>query len=89
MSGIPIEKAFLYGSYATNQARSDSDIDVLIVSKIFDSHDDEANIKAWSITRKVDSRIEPYTIGLIKFQHDTVSPLIQQIKQDGIKIQLD
>ena len=62
-SGISVEKAFLYGSYASGKATEDSDIDVMIVSPLFDDDDDAIKIKAWSFTRKIDSRIEPYTVG--------------------------
>jgi len=87
-SGIPIERAFLYGSYAKNEAHKDSDIDILLVSKLFDCDDDELKIKAWSFTRKVDTRIEPYTVGLSHFLKDDASPLLQQIKLDGIEIEI-
>jgi uncharacterized protein len=36
-SGITVEKAFLYGSWARGTALADSDIDVMIVSSQFDS----------------------------------------------------
>ncbi len=87
-SGIPIEKAFLYGSYVYDKADPDSDIDIMLVSKMFDSDDAEANIKAWSFTRKIDSRIEPYTVGTNQFQTDDISPLLQIVKKDGIEIKL-
>jgi predicted nucleotidyltransferase len=37
---VKIDRAFLYGSFATNNASEDSDIDVLLVSDIFDTEDD-------------------------------------------------
>jgi uncharacterized protein len=88
ISGIRVEKAFLYGSYARGEASPDSDIDVMLVSESFDNNDPEANIKAWSFTRKVDTRIEPYTVGLHQFLNDEVSPLLQMVKQDGIEVEL-
>jgi uncharacterized protein len=88
ISGIRVEKAFLYGSYARGEAGPDSDIDVMLVSESFDNNDPEANIKAWSFTRKVDTRIEPYTVGLHQFLNDEVSPLLQMVKQDGIEVEL-
>ena len=84
--GIPIEKAFLYGSYSRNQATIDSDIDVMLVSSAFDSDDDSSNIKAWSLTRKINSRIEPYTVGLKQYLNDDNSPLLQVVKKEGIEI---
>lgn len=87
-SGIPVEKAFLYGSYARGEATPDSDIDVMLVSKMFDSEDADANIKAWSFTRKINTHIEPYTVGLQKFLTDDISPLLQIVKKEGIEIKL-
>ena len=89
ISGIPVEKAFLYGSYARGEATADSDIDIMLVSRIFDASDADADIKAWSFTRKIDARIEPYTVGLQKFLTDDVSPLLQIVKQEGIEININ
>ena len=85
-SGISVQKAFLYGSYARGEATEDSDIDIMLISSIFDKNDMDARIKAWSLTRQVDIRIEPYTVGLQKFLTDEVSPLLQIVKQEGIEI---
>ena len=85
-SGIPIHKAFLYGSYANDHATEESDIDVMIISPLFDNEDIESKAKAWSLTRQIDTRIEPYTVGLNKFLVDDISPLIQIIKKEGIEL---
>lgn len=83
-NGIDIDKAFLYGSFAKGEDNANSDIDVLLVSKMFDSSNDKAVGIAWKITRQVDPRIEPYLIGLKKFNNDEISPLLQIIKREGI-----
>ena len=86
-SGLNIEKAFLFGSAAKNEAREESDIDVLLVSSRFDDQsDDLAYGLIWKLTRKVDSRIEPYAMGLSRFDHDEVSPLLQIVKKEGILV---
>lgn len=84
--GIPIEKAFLYGSYAKNVASSESDIDVMLVSTIFEKHDDKIIGKTWRLTTEVDARIEPYMVGTKKFQTDEYSPLLEIVRQEGIEI---
>jgi len=86
ISGITVEKAFLYGSYARGDAKPESDIDIMLVSQMFDDDDADTNIKAWSYTRKIDTRIEPYTIGLQQYLYDDLSPLLQIVKQEGIEI---
>jgi predicted nucleotidyltransferase len=87
-SGISINKAFMYGSYATNKANDDSDIDVLIISEMFDGESIKEKARAWGVTRQVDTRIEPYTVGMKKFLSDELSPLLQIIRKEGIEILL-
>ena len=86
--GIPIEKAFLYGSYAKNEASSESDIDVMLVSKIFEKNDDKLIGKTWRLTTEVDSRIEPFIVGTTRFKTDEYSPLLEIVRQEGIEIQV-
>ena len=85
-SGVPVTKAFLYGSYARNEATENSDIDVMLISEVFDQNNDKIRAKAWMVTEKIDVRIEPCMIGLHKFLSDNVSPLLQSIKYEGIEI---
>jgi predicted nucleotidyltransferase len=86
-SGLLIDKAFLFGSAARNDWNEGSDIDVLLVSKRFDdSSDDLAYGLIWKLTRKVDRRIEPFAVGLSRFNNDEVSPLLQIVKKEGIPI---
>ena len=87
-SGIPVVKAFLYGSYSRNEAQSDSDIDVMIISPVFDKHNDKIKAKAWLLSEKIDIRIEPYTVGEKKYLSDDVSPLLQIVKKEGIEIKV-
>jgi predicted nucleotidyltransferase len=86
-SGLKIEKAFLFGSAARNEAREESDIDVMLVSSRFDDQSDDLVFGLiWKLTRKVDSRIEPYAVGLSRFDNDEVSPLLQIVKKEGIPV---
>jgi predicted nucleotidyltransferase len=85
-AGLKIQKAFLYGSFARNEARVDSDIDVMLVSDTFDTFDIKTKAKAWQLTRKVDGRIEPFTIGTKRFFSDDDSALVDQVKREGIEI---
>lgn len=85
--GIVIEKAFLYGSYARDEASESSDIDLLLVSSLFDTDDDYVLSKPWVYTTKVDHRIEPLAVGLKRFQTDNVSPILELVRQEGIEVQ--
>jgi len=81
--GISIDKAYLYGSYLSNTATDDSDIDIMIVTE---NEDDYQTGKIWSLTRKVNSKIEPYLVGKRSFYSNENSPLIDLVKRTGIEI---
>jgi predicted nucleotidyltransferase len=86
-AGIVIDQAYLFGSVAKNQDHDGSDIDVMLVSKRFDeAANDQIFGLIWRLTRKVDTRIEPYAVGLSRFNNDNVSPLLQIVKREGIPI---
>jgi predicted nucleotidyltransferase len=81
--GISVDKAYLYGSYLTNTATEDSDIDVLIVTE---NENDNLTGKIWSLTKRVNSRIEPYLIDKDRFINNKDSLLIDLVKRTGIEI---
>lgn len=84
--GILIYKAYIFGSYARNQATENSDIDVMLISDIFDTDDDIILSKPWSPKFRVDFRIEPIAIGRKRFQTDDSSPIIEIVKKEGLEI---
>lgn len=84
--GIDVSQAFLFGSYSTDEAKENSDIDVLIVSDKMNKSDDQTIGKAWMLTRKINSRIEPLFINSDHFYSNENSPLIENIKEKGIEI---
>ncbi len=81
--GINIDDAYLYGSYLSDSFNEESDIDILLVSE---NEDDYIAGKVWSLTRKVNSRIEPYLVKRERFEDNTESPLIDLVKKTGLKI---
>lgn len=85
-AGIPVEMAYLYGSYARNEATIESDIDLLLVSSVFDTNDDYVLSSPWLYTTQIDPRIEPYAVGLKKFHTDHISPLLEIVRKEGIRI---
>ena len=87
-AGIKVDRAFLYGSFASNEATEDSDIDLMLVSSMFDTDDDYILAKPWIYSAKVDPRIEPISIGLLRFNTDDTSPIIELVRQTGIEIQV-
>jgi len=81
--GIIIDKAYLYGSYLSNTATDESDIDIMIVTE---KEDDYLTGKIWSLTRKVNSKIEPYLVGKRRFFNNENAPLIDLVKRTGLEI---
>lgn len=84
--GISVEKAFLYGSYSLNTATENSDIDLMLVTNNKDANDDLIVGRIWSLTRKVNPRIEPFLISSERFSQNIDSPLVELVKQKGIEI---
>jgi len=82
--GVLIDKAFLYGSYLSDSANDESDIDLMIVTE--NEEDDYLAGKVWSLTRKVNSKIEPYIVEKNRFYSDENSPLIKLVKSTGLEI---
>ncbi len=81
--GIVVDRAYLYGSYLSNTENDDSDIDIMIVTE---NEDDYLSGKVWSLTRKVNTKIEPYLVGKGRFNSTETSPLIDLVKKTGLKI---
>ncbi len=85
-TGLEIKQAYIYGSCARGENSTDSDIDVMLVSDIFDTDDDSILSRPWIYTVKVDPRIEPVAVGSRRFNTDTGSPLIEIVKKEGVKV---
>jgi len=86
-NGININKAWLYGSYARGEGKPDSDIDIFIVSSDFDQPEYSKIGLVWRLTRLVNSPIEPYIVGLKKFESDDIFPIFQLVQNEGILLQ--
>jgi predicted nucleotidyltransferase len=84
--GVAIFKAYLFGSYARNQASESSDIDVLLVSDIFDTDDDAILSKPWSPKYRNDYRIEPIAISRKQFFIDDNSIILEMVRKEGLEI---
>lgn len=84
-SGIKIDAAYLYGSYAKGASKEYSDIDIAIISSDFSGN----RINDWDIVMPlawdIDVRIEPIPFTPEKFAQDW-HPLVYEIKKTGIKI---
>jgi predicted nucleotidyltransferase len=84
--GIPVESLVLYGSYAKGTASRDSDIDVLVVSSLFDAEPRARVGELWRLTLEVDSRIEPMPVGKAQMKTDNIFPLLEIARREGYVI---
>ncbi len=85
-NGIPVSRAYVYGSHARDEARADSDIDIMLVSDFFDTADIYKTSKPWRYAADVDHRIEPVSVSEKRFLTDESSPLIAVVKREGVEI---
>ncbi|MFP4449178.1 MAG: nucleotidyltransferase domain-containing protein [Bacteroidales bacterium] len=83
--GFEVDKLYLYGSYSRETETPESDIDILVVSNS-DTTDDYIIGKIWAMTKRINSRIEPYLVSKKQFENDDTSPIIQIVKKEGIEI---
>lgn len=87
-NGIRVEKAVLYGSYASGNIHSGSDLDLAIISPDFGKDRFEEGKILLRMAWRIDPRIEPVPISSESYKNDTWVPLIYEIKKKGIEIQL-
>ncbi len=81
--GIPIERIYIYGSYAKGIPRYGSDIDLCVISSAFKDRMD-AGLMLRREAIKIDSRIEP--VGYHPEQFEDWIPLVWEIRAHGIAI---
>ena len=82
--GSPVAFAVLYGSFARGEEHEWSDIDLMVVSPLFDQEKRREDIDhLWLTTLKVDVRIEPVGVGLKQWQEDDGIPLIEIARREG------
>lgn len=77
-----LDKVYLFGSYAKNSNREDSDIDVAVVVNHIEGDYFSINPLLWKLRRQVDDRIEPILIERDNDQAD----FLGEIQRYGIEI---
>ncbi len=81
-----IDSVFLFGSYASGSASSDSDIDLAIVSSSFGKNRFDNNVALGKLTWGIDTRIEPIAFTPQEFEEQFFA---QEIKMKGIEIPIN
>lgn len=77
-----VDKVYLFGSYAKETNREDSDIDVAIVVNSIKGDYFSTIPLLWKLRRQIDDRIEPI---LIEKDNDS-SGFLEEIQKSGIEI---
>lgn len=83
---IPVQEVILFGSYAAEVPRKESDIDIVIVSEAFSDDRFEDRRKIVPLRREIDNRIEPIPLTPERFARG--GNLIDEIKRKGIKLSI-
>ncbi|GHU72202.1 hypothetical protein AGMMS49992_07660 [Clostridia bacterium] len=81
---IPVDSAYLFGSYAKGTAHEDSDIDVAIVSPFFTG--DPIDDRVWLMNKRhlIDSRIEPHPFTIERATRP--APFFLEVQRTGIPL---
>ncbi len=79
---LQFDKVYLFGSYANNTFRDDSDIDVAVVVNHIDDDYFATTPLLWKLRRQIDDRIEPI---LIEKDYDDAG-FLSEIQKFGIEI---
>jgi predicted nucleotidyltransferase len=80
--------AYLFGSYAKNNQRTDSDIDVaLVIDNLPDNDRFNIQVQLMILASKIDNRIEPHPIS----KEDIISknPFAVEILRTGIELKIN
>ncbi|HDQ44447.1 MAG TPA: nucleotidyltransferase domain-containing protein [bacterium] len=87
--GFEVVFGVLFGSHATGHAGKWSDIDLLIVSPLFDEPYSRKDFnQLWRLAARVDSRIEPIACGERQWEEDDRHTIIEIARREGEKISI-
>jgi predicted nucleotidyltransferase len=84
--GIPVSQVFLFGSHVSGKADAASDIDLLVVSPVFDQDRMARAGELWALAFEIDSRIEPIPAGEKAFRADRITPIYEIVRNEGLKV---
>lgn len=83
--GLPVDKAFIFGSYAKRKTHPWSDIDVCIISPKFKGQIDPLEY-LWIKKRDKDSLAMISPVGFHPKDFIDESPLVWEIKRNGVRV---
>ena len=85
--GIPVRFGVIFGSHTRGDIHKWSDIDLLVVSKLYDkSYSRDDIIFLWKTAARTDNRIEPIPVGMNRWEQDDESTIIEVARREGVRI---
>jgi len=82
-----LTSAYIFGSYARNMQRPESDIDIaLVIDNLADSERFDTQVRLILLAAKIDTRIEPHPISLQDLTSN--NPFANEILKTGIKLKV-
>ena len=87
-AGIPVRFGVLFGSQITGHVHEWSDIDLVVVSPLFDENRHYKTVgKLWRVAHDTDNRIEPVACGARQWDEDNYTPLFEIARTEGMIIE--
>ena len=84
--GFHVDKALLYGSFATGKQTADSDLDIAIISNDFGRDRFNEGKMLMQLAWRIDARLHPVPVSADSYKNDTWVPLIHEIREHGVEI---
>jgi len=85
--GIPVRFGIMFGSHARKNTHKWSDIDLLVISSLYDESYNREDINIlWRTAARIDKRIEPVPVGLNRWETDDGSTIIEAARREGILV---
>ena len=86
-AGIPVRFGIIFGSQARKDTHKWSDVDLLVISPLYDESYSREDINLlWRTAARTDSRIEPIPVGLNRWETDDGSTIIEIARREGIRV---
>ncbi|GHV19563.1 hypothetical protein AGMMS49959_04920 [Planctomycetales bacterium] len=79
---MPIEKTYLFGSFAKGSPHADSDIDVAFVVRHWVGDFFQVIPPIWRLREKIDWRIEPHVV----VPEEDYGGLLHEIQKNGVEV---
>jgi len=84
--GLPVEGMLLFGSQVSGKSGPESDIDVCVILSRPEGNRIQEGKKLHLLALQIDPRIEPVFFSRKQYEEDRISPLLHEIRKNGVKL---